>query len=151
MFSIAFEPEHLSQIDTRDYERGFVAEITDLTANARELAENGPALSFVETDIIASGGIINLQRGVGDAWLSLSKSFTIDGPSKRWVRLTRLIELELSRLDFRRIQTAIPVGFKPGHRFARHMGFVSEGIMRSYGHDGSDYERFARVQCRKPS
>jgi RimJ/RimL family protein N-acetyltransferase len=45
-----------------------------------------------------------------------------------------------------RIQASIAVSDTKAVRFGKWMGFEMEGLMRSYGPDGSDYYRMARVQ-----
>jgi hypothetical protein len=35
--------------------------------------------------------------------------------------------------------------FEPGHRWARMLGFEQEGLMRAFGHDGSDMVMYSRV------
>ena len=41
------------------------------------------------------------------------------------------------------LQAIVRSDFKDAHKLAKFLGFESEGLMRKYGPDGSDYERYA--------
>jgi len=47
--------------------------------------------------------------------------------------------------NIKRVQTAIRKDFKQGLRFAEWLGLENEGLMKSYGFDGSDQYRYARI------
>lgn len=147
--SVRFEVRHLEEIEPRDYDRMFLGEFRDLEVLGHALADGGPAVSFLgDGGVLGAAGILRLQRGVGEAWLTLSAAFPAARPNRRWAELTQLLNEELTRQmpdPFHRLQTAIPNGFAPGHRFAGRLGFEPEGIMRRYGPDGSDFQRFART------
>ena len=45
----------------------------------------------------------------------------------------------------KRLQTSVKANFKTGVRFANWLGLSSEGLMKRYGPDGSDYIRMAKI------
>jgi RimJ/RimL family protein N-acetyltransferase len=47
--------------------------------------------------------------------------------------------------NIKRLQTAVRADFGIGIRFAKWLGFTNEGLMKSYGFDGSDHYRMARI------
>jgi len=47
--------------------------------------------------------------------------------------------------NIKRLQTAVRPDFGIGIRFAKWLGFTNEGLMKSYGFDGTDRYRFARI------
>jgi hypothetical protein len=51
----------------------------------------------------------------------------------------------LSRLDARRLEAYIDVGFAPGHRWVKMLGFEVEGYMKSFRPNGDDMVLYARV------
>ena len=44
-----------------------------------------------------------------------------------------------------RLQTSVKAEFKTGVRFANWLGLETEGLMKKYGPDGSDYLRMAKI------
>jgi hypothetical protein len=147
---VRFEPCHYGRLRPRAYERRFMAEVGDRDAYATALASYGVSFSLLAPGgaVLGCMGILPLQPGVGEAWLILSTAFPVAAPSRRWAVAARLAEQELTRAmtdDFHRVQTAIPLDFPAGQRFAARLGFRSEGVMRQYGADRSDFLRFART------
>jgi len=51
----------------------------------------------------------------------------------------------LKRLDARRLETYVDVGFAPGHRWVKMLGFEVEGYMKSFRPNGDDMVLYARV------
>lgn len=51
----------------------------------------------------------------------------------------------LERLDARRLETYVDVGFTPGHRWIKMLGFEVEGYMKSFRPNGDDMVLYARV------
>jgi hypothetical protein len=47
--------------------------------------------------------------------------------------------------NIKRLQTSVKADFWHGQKFAKWMGFETEGLMKNYGPDGSDYIRYARI------
>jgi RimJ/RimL family protein N-acetyltransferase len=47
--------------------------------------------------------------------------------------------------NIHRVQAACRADWPEAVRFAEFLGFENEGLMRSYGVDGRDYFRYARV------
>lgn len=89
-------------------------------------------------------GVCRLMDWCGLAWAVLD-----DPPPRLAIPITRATEWALRRwqveLGFRRIQAHVVAGFDRGERWARLLGFEREGLMRGFGHDGSDYLLMARV------
>lgn len=56
-----------------------------------------------------------------------------------------LIDLVRRQFALRRVSFTVRSDYTEGHRFARHLGFECEGIMRSYLHDGADAHLYARI------
>lgn len=102
--------------------------------------------AFMERgEIYAIGGILPVWEGVGEIWLiptRLAKTKPVS--LARHIKLG-LLDMEKS-LELRRLQAVVRCGFDRGHDLVKFLGFQSEGVMRKYGPDGEDYERYAKWQ-----
>lgn len=47
---------------------------------------------------------------------------------------------------FKRLEMSVLRSFRPGHKWARMLGFVPEGVMHHYDQWGRDYTLYARVR-----
>lgn len=52
----------------------------------------------------------------------------------------------LASLDARRLETYVDVGFMPGHRWIKMLGFEVEGYMKAFRATGEDMVMYARVR-----
>lgn len=137
-----YKPEHLSQIEPREYER----ELRDKSGvDYSYTFMNGPAYTVFDGDIpVMAGGIVKLWPEVGEVWLFLSPWFTTH--VKTGYQLIReLFEAVLKVNHFRRIQTPICASMPGNIRLVEHLGFECEGTMRRWGPDGQDYKFMALV------
>lgn len=141
-----YEPGHLLALDLRDYERGFLAEVSDLRAYA-EILRHGVAFTLWDGHPVGCFGILRIKPGVGEGWLCLSTALPIGKPGRAWAEAARLIERQLDRemARFHRVQVALPIRFLPGHKLVERLGFEPEAVMRKFGADGSDFTSFARI------
>ena len=108
-----------------------------------ESYKNGPA--FVgrnQHGIIAAAGVINLWTGVGEAWAILTPRAKGMAVLRAFRETFRLIQIAH---DYHRIQASVQADFDDGVRFAKFMGFESEGVMRSYDAEKHDFLRMAKI------
>ena len=106
---------------------------------------NGPA--FVGRDkfsIIAAAGVINMWPGVGEGWAILTPRAKGMAVLRAFRETFKLIQIAHNYL---RIQASVQADFVDGIRFARWMGFKSEGIMKSYDAEKRDFVRMSKVGC----
>lgn len=47
---------------------------------------------------------------------------------------------------YMRLEMTVVTDFKPGHRWARMLGFKAEGVMRLYDEYGNDHTLYARIR-----
>tara|TARA_X000001316_G_C895537_1_gene15670 strand:- start:5 stop:481 length:477 start_codon:yes stop_codon:yes gene_type:complete len=104
-------------------------------------------LSFtglVNNKPIAAGGISLLWDGVAEGWVMATKDIW-----KHYIvfakHFKKKTDVLIETTNLKRLQTTVKADFKKGHRFAEWLGMKSEGIMKNYGPDGSDYIRYARI------
>ncbi len=56
-----------------------------------------------------------------------------------------LLDVVAAKHGLRRIETVVRTSFEQGHRWAEMLGFDSEGLLRRYAPDGSDYTMYSRL------
>ena len=54
-------------------------------------------------------------------------------------------DMMLKNNFIRRLQTSVKADCLVAIKFAKFLGLKEEGLMKSYGPDGSDFYRFARI------
>ena len=59
--------------------------------------------------------------------------------------IKRRTEIIIKANNIKRLQTSVKADCDVAVRFAKWMGLKEEGLMKSYGPDGSDFIRFAKV------
>ena len=99
---------------------------------------------IVNNKPIAAGGIFMLWDIVAEGWVIATNDvwqYSISFARHFKTKTDVLIETQ----KIKRLQTTVKADFKLGHRFAQWLGMKSEGLMKNYGPDGSDYIRYARI------
>ena len=96
-------------------------------------------------EIVAMGGVHMLWGRVGEAWVMLG-ALAKSKPRTVAKYADLMFDVIVHKNNLARIQASIAVSDTKAVRFGKWMGFEMEGLMRSYGPDGSDYYRMARVQ-----
>lgn len=128
---ITFTIDHLRQIEASQLVG------MDLTAYQHT---KGPAMTLVKYgEIVGCGGIHELWKGVGEAWLILGdKAF--DYP----IEVVRQAVRNFKRMinGFHRVQAHVLEGFDKGVQFVNAMGFELEGEMKQYGPNKENYLRY---------
>lgn len=94
--------------------------------------------------IVASGGLVPLWAGVGEAWMIAG-----DEIGKHRVKVSRKMRIMLDDVmrqrGIYRAHANIHCGFERAIRLAEWLGFENEGLMRRFGVEGADYFRYAKV------
>ena len=136
---IPFEPKHVREMKMQSHQMRLVSQMA--FEYIEVLGGLGPAFSGeVDGRIIACAGIATQFAGMGTMWAILAQD---SGPY--FVRLHRCGKRLMESLGLRRIEATTEADFAPGCRWLEMLGFQSEGRMRSYGLNGEDHIRYARV------
>lgn len=136
----AFDPLDLARIRAR-------APIAEpMRAAAAVLPEAGPCWTAHSDGIVrACAGLVLFWPGRAGAWCVIGADF----PTSAWPWLTKRVRRGLAEaareLRLRRIEAEALTGWEPGGHWLSILGFRPEGTMPGYGHDGADYDRWARV------
>jgi|TARA_R100000656_G_scaffold135_2_gene224 hypothetical protein len=142
---VPFENKHAEQI----LEQGLNSEFLELKPEHRKYAyflkEVGMSFTgLVNNKPIAAGGVFYLWDGVAEGWVLATKEI-YKYPIFCAKHIKQRTEIILKANKIKRIQTSVKADCDVALRFAKWLGFKKEGLMESYGPDGSDFVRFARV------
>jgi len=104
-------------------------------------ADAGMAETLIHDDeVLAMWGAEEAWQGRVIVWALLSES-----AGQAMTVIHRHLVKFLKRLDARRLETYVDVGFAPGHRWVKMLGFEVEGYMKSFRPNGDDMVLYARV------
>jgi hypothetical protein len=110
--------------------------------NALE-ADGGAWTLLVDGRVMICGGVIDRGGGRGEAW-----ALVAEDAGRAMAAITRAARGCLDAAPYRRVEAVTARAFRPGGRWARLLGFQSEGVMRGYCAGGGDAERWARLDPR---
>lgn len=142
---VPFENKHANQI----LEQGLNSDVLELKPEHRKYAyflkEIGMSFTgLVNNKPIAAGGVFHLWDGVAEGWVLASKEI-YKYPIFCAKHIKRRTEIIIKANNIKRLQTSVKADCDVAVRFAKWMGLKEEGLMKSYGPDGSDFIRFAKV------
>ena len=128
---------------------GMNDKLMEVDANFKEnricLADKGNAYTlFVKDKPIVAGGIFILWQGVAEGWVLANRNI-YDVKFLAAKEIKKRTDLLCKKNKIKRLQTSVKADFKTGVRFANWLGLETEGLMKKYGPDGSDYLRMAKI------
>jgi len=93
-------------------------------------------------ETVFCGGVQEVMPKVGEAWLIFSEH------GRGYVAALKTAKrlLKYSIKHFRRIQAAADPSIRENPRFLKHLGFVYEGTLRSYGLNGEDMGMYSIIR-----
>lgn len=133
-------PDHLVRLEVQPHQRVWRDNFASLDLACLTDGGNRGWAALDGERPVAAIGIIDMGGGRAAAWGLLSEAA---GPV--FVGLHRAVEARMRLLPYRRIEAVTACDFQPARRWAAMLGFSCEGRMKSYCHDGSDAELWARV------
>lgn len=132
--------EHVRALEPQDAQSDQTAD--ERVETARALLSQGPGYAAVnERGVMCLGGVSPQWHGRMVAWVLLSKHA---GP--HMVQITRAVSRYLDGLDCRRVEMYVDAQFSTGCRWARMLGFKSEGLMRAFLPNGNDAFMYGRTR-----
>jgi len=141
---IPYKKEHAYLVLNQNIE----AQGTCLYKNFEEIAKiwgKGEAYTLViGGDIVFCGGIVNLDRKIGEAWMLVSPLFFKHIKTSYKVCKNKFNEM-VNTSSFKRVQATVFCDFKEGQTFVKHLGMEKEGTLRAYGPKNEDVIMFARI------
>jgi hypothetical protein len=135
---VPFQPEHLAQIKLPARQAEYYDRL--IQPGYAESLATGPAwTALARGRVIGCAGFLEQWSGRAIAWAMAGDIPTDSGPSIL-EKLKSVISEQTGRIEF-----TAPTNNGAACGVAHALGFVEEGLMRSYGPDGSDHILFARV------
>lgn len=141
-----FVPTDLGEISLQPQQAAEMVGIAGWRDMAHVLVAAGPCWTMrFRGRVVACAGLGIHWPGRAEAWAFIAG----DLPRAAWPALHRTVARGLAeaapRLGLRRIEAACAMGWGPGARWLRMLGFELEGPLRAYGPDGRDFLRYARI------
>jgi len=139
---VKFEKEHLELIIPR--EKQCVQD--DYVERGGEIGLLGIGYTIIDSDIIIGcGGVVDMHDGVGEVWTVIGEAFT-GYKAERTVYSTCKKFINMLDPFYHRLQMCVKADFEEAQRFAEHLGFENEGVMRKFDSQGRDYIRYSKVR-----
>jgi len=141
----AFKQEHADQIISFGMNHKLMEIDASFKDNRICLADRGDAYTlFINKKPVVAGGIFILWQGVAEGWV-LANQNIYDVKFLAAKEIKKRTDLLCKKNKINRLQTSVKAEFKTGIRFANWLGLETEGLMKKYGPDGSDYLRMAKI------
>lgn len=139
----AYRPEHLHALELQQAQAHFRGDV-DSEAYARALAI--PRHSFTALDgdrVIACAGCVEIWDNRAMAWALVSKD-----AGQHLLGVHRAVHGFLMAAKWRRVEAYVDVGFEPGMRWMRLLGFELDTPVpvRAFRPDGGDCFLFSRIK-----
>lgn len=138
-----FRPFHLQLLIAQGVQASQIQQVSHVPAGYASVTRP-PGLSMTVRngdEILLCGGILPCGPGFGVLWAVLS-----DKAGRHMVRLHRATQRFIALEPWRRIEASVEVGFPAGVRWLELLDFKYEGPLESYGANGEDHLRYARIQ-----
>jgi RimJ/RimL family protein N-acetyltransferase len=119
--------------------------ISDNNKECMDLEQEHLAFTGLINDkVIAAAGMKRIWGNVAEGWF-IAKNDVWNYPITIAKAVKQNIDYLATSNNIKRLQTAVRTDFGIGIRFAKWLGFTNEGLMKSYGFDGSDHYRMSRI------
>lgn len=142
---VPYTKDHGAYILSQQMNHHLMDQDAGFDGDAMNLEEQG--LSFtglVNDDPIFAAGLKPLWSGVAECWL-LATAKVWNHPIFVARFSKKQLEFLAKKHGFWRIQTAVRSNFDLGLKFIKWLGLKDEGVMKKYGFDGTDHNRYARI------
>lgn len=143
---VPYRPEHLLQIELRDYEaqnyKGHIEEYLEYVD--MNVVEGLTWTAIGHGRVIGIFGFRPMWRAVGETWLLPGHG--IERHAISVVRVARQIMTNVMHdFSLKRLQIAVSTQNDTAYRYAKSLYFEEEAIMRNYGPEGADYRLMVRL------
>jgi hypothetical protein len=142
-----FHPDHAMTMQLREADAAFVEGLGTFSRAIAQNLSRHPAITIMSgPDVVCCGGVILFWPGVGEAWMRTSP--LIENFPVAVLKSTRtFLKAAFKAMHLRRLQCTVRQGYAPAIKWAEHLGFEREGILKAFGPDGADYVIFSRRQA----
>ena len=92
--------------------------------------------------VLGCAGVTEYYQGRGEAWAFIDKNIKQD-----FIKFHNQVRLFLDRVEIKRVEATVDVGFEDGVRWVKALGFIMEApLMKNFGRSGEDCMLFSRVR-----
>lgn len=134
-----FEPWHLRWLHLQPTQAALSSMLT--LEHGEAIAKAGPCFSaFVGQEVIACAGIIHFWPGRAQVWSLLSESMPL-----YYRVIHRAVKGFLQDYPMTRLECIVDPRHEAAMRWADHLGFTRESLMKGYDPQGHDQWMYVRV------
>lgn len=120
----------------------YTGTLGDMSADFTPLSDAGLAWTALDGErVIGVGGLLPEWHNRAVAWTMLSGDI-----GHHFSAVHRATKNFLVRSPYRRIEAHVDVGFEPGIRWMRMLGFEFEVYLKAFRPDGADMLQFVRIR-----
>lgn len=120
----------------------YSGDLADVSVDLTSLSEVGLAWTAeVDGGVVACGGLLPQWENRALAWMLIGENA---GP--HFAGIHRHVRQFLARSPYRRIEAHVDVGFAPGARWMKMLGFELEAYKKAFRPDGADMLEFVRIR-----
>lgn len=143
-FFMPFAEPHIDIIEISQPDVAIAKEFINVKECIVYQSQIGPAITaFVKGKPVVVFGLIPIWTGVAQAWMIAD-----DAARRKPIAMTKVAKhfFDISEISQRlhRTQITVKTSDKRAEKWALHLGFGIEGVMRKYGPDQSDHYIMAR-------
>lgn len=140
-----FEASHWKWLMQQPGCQHLAAAASDSSLRILENSRHSWTIISLKGWVMACGGVVEYWGGRGEAWVTLNRN-----PARTLadtLGTQRLIRFFLEECPFRRIEAAVEIDFRMGHRWVQALGFQLEApCLRRYSPEGNDCSLYARIK-----
>ena len=108
------------------------------------ICDSNTYTAVLNGEVVGIGGVVVLWKGVGEAWVILSRNCQ-NKPIEMFLCIKRVYKALIQSCELNRIQVVVRVDFPQSIKMIEKLGFEREGLMRRYCPDGCDAYMYARI------
>ena len=120
----------------------YTGDLADASADLTPLSEVGLAWTAeVDGQVILVAGLLPQWENRALAW-----ALVADSAGPHFAAIHKAVKRFLVKAPYRRIEAHVDVGFEPGVRWMRLLGFELEAYKKAFRPDGADMLEFVRIR-----
>lgn len=136
------QPEHLIELIERKAKSYAGPILTERQVESLAVSDHSHAV-FVDGRLMMCAGVQEYWRNRGEAWAVLDPLCKRD-----FMAIHNVVKRFFEICPVDRIEAAVDISFKPGHRWVKLLGFTMEAErLKKYLPDGKDVSLYSRVRA----
>lgn len=140
MLIVPFKQEHLDALALQE-SQAWVRSMFPSKEYRVAIQKAGPCFTGIhDGKVLCCAGLAHVWEGRAQAW-ALMSCFA----GMNFIGIFRGIKRFLDMQHYRRLEAVVDVGFEPGHRLMKMLGFKAEGVLSAYLPNGADCMMYGRV------